>query len=425
MNRAAGPRCGVLRSGSAMSPKRCIAAEEPTLRLTPDELRSRDFRNILLIKLSAVGDVVHTIPVLNKLRRRYPAARLDWLVTPAIGELLRHHPAITAVIKFARQEWSAPWRLAPFASYARLAAELRASRYDLVVDMHGQLRTALLTLATGAPVRIGFDRPRAEVWDATKRKFPELARRHAWQGAREGSWLAYTHHIAVPTLDLHAVDRYLNIGPLLGLDDGPADFSFAIPPEAERRIDALAESYDIAKTKLIVMAPGTIWDTKQWRSGGFAEVARYFLQKKFAVTLIGSGRERARCAEVAASAPGAVNLAGETTLTELAALIRRATICLTNDSGPMHLAVALGRPVVSVFGPTDPIWIGPYRRDGAVLQAKLPCSPCYLRQLSRCSHGHACMRNVSASAVIERMESLLSDEPGDDAAVAKVQASRR
>jgi heptosyltransferase I len=365
-----------------------------------------DFSKILLIKLSAVGDVVHTIPVLNKLRRRYPAAQIDWLVTPPIAELLRHHPAITNVIEFAREEWQSPWRLTPFANYARLAASLRATGYDLVVDMHGQLRTALLTLATGAPVRVGFDRPRPEVWSASDREFPPLARKHAWQGAREGSWLAYTHHIPVPTLDVHAVDRYLNVGPILGLDDGAADFSFPIPAAASARIEQLLRGHGIAATQLLVLAPGTVWETKHWGSGKFAEVARHFMQKGFAATLIGSRRERAVCAEVAQLAPGAVNFAGETSLSELAALIRRSTICVTNDSGPMHLAVALGRPVASVFGPTDAIWIGPYRRENAVLQANLPCSPCYLRQLSRCPHGHACMHDVSARAVIERMEAM-------------------
>jgi heptosyltransferase I len=390
------------------------------------DLRHHEFGKILLIKLSAVGDVVHTIPVLNKLRRRYPAAQLDWLATPAIGELLRHHPAITNVIEFAREDWSTPWRPTPFVSYARLALKLRRTAYDLVVDMHGQFRTAIFALATGAPVRIGFDRPRARVWDASPRKFPEEARKHAWQGAREGSWLAYTHHIPVPTLDLHAVDRYLKVGPLLGLDDGAADFSFPIPREATNRIDALLEYYGIASAKLAVLAPGTIWETKEWRSEGFAEVARYFLQKGFAVTLIGADRERAVCEEVARLAPGAVNLAGETTLSELAALIRRSTISVTNDSGPMHLAVAVDRPVVSIFGPTDPIWIGPYGRADAVLQASLSCSPCYLRQLSRCGHAHACMQDVSARAVIERVDGILRKQPGGPggAGLVKAQASR-
>ena len=375
--------------------------------LRSQDLRSQDFRNILLIKLSALGDVVHTIPVLNKLRRRYPAARLDWLMNPAIAELLRHHPAITNIVEFAREEWSAPWRLAPYASYAQLASRLRAAHYDLVVDMHGQLRTAILTLATGAPVRVGFDRPRARVWDASTRKLPELARRHAWQGAREGSWLAYTHRIPVPTLDRHAVDRYLSIGPILGLDEKQADFSFPISLDAVSRVESLMRRHGIGGRAIVTLAPGTIWETKHWGSDKFAEVARHFLAKNFAVALIGSRRERTVCEQVAQLAPGAVNLAGVTTLDELAALIRRSAMVVTNDSGPMHLAVALDRPVVSIFGPTDPVWIGPYQRTNAVLQAALPCSPCYLRRIDRCRHDHACMEKVSPLAVIARVEHVL------------------
>ena len=383
------------------------------------DLRSRDFHKILLIKLSAVGDVVHTIPVLNKLRRRYPAAQLDWLVTPAIAELLRHNPAITNVIEFAREDWSTLWRLTPFFNYARLAAKLRKTGYDLVIDMHGQLRTAVFTLATGAPVRIGYDRPRARVWDASPRKFPEEARKHAWHGAREGSWLAYTDHIPLPTLDLHAVDRYLSIGPILGLEKDPPDFSFPIPQAADSGVEALLRRHQLSGAGFVAMAPGTIWETKHWGSDKFAEVARHFLQKGIGVALIGTRRERIVCEEVARLAPGAVNVAGETTLTELAALIRRSAISVTNDSGPMHLAVALDRPVVSVFGPTDSVWVGPYGRIDAVLQAGIACSPCYLRQLSRCHHGHACMENVSAGAVIERMNSVLDQQSAATGRVAE------
>jgi heptosyltransferase I len=387
--------------------------------LPPADLRKQDFRKILLIKLSAVGDVVHTIPVLNKLRRRYPAAQLDWLVTSPIAELLQHNPSITNIIEFERDVWSTPWRLAPFAAYARLAARLRAAAYDLVVDMHGQFRTAALTLATGAPARIGFDRPRARVWSASPRKFPLEARRHAWQGAREGSWLAYTHHIAVPTLDLHAVDRYLNLGPILELDKGPADFSFPIPQSANSRVDSLLRQHHIDRADLVVMAPGTVWGTKHWGTEKFAKVAQHFLSRGFAVVLIGTQRERNVCEEVADLAPGAVDLAGMTTLSELAALIRRAALNITNDSGPMHLAVALNRPVISIFGPTDPVWIGPYGRPHAVLHADLPCSPCYLRQLKDCRHEHACMQSVSPLAVIGRAESVL-ESPANQLANAPI-----
>ncbi len=387
------------------------------------ELRNRDFRKILLIKLSAVGDAMQTIPLFNKVRRRYPAARLDWMTTPGIAELLRHNAAISNVIEFSRDEWSSPWTLTPFVSAARLIGTLRAAEYDLVLDLQGQLRSAVFAFTSGAPVRIGFDKPRADVWQNSPRQIPAEARKHAWQGAREGSWLAYTDHIPVPTLDVHPVERYLRVGTMLGLDDGALDFSFPIPQEAATRIDALLDYYNIAKAKLVVMAPGTNWETKEWRRDAFAEVARHF-QRNHAVVLIGSERERAVCEAVTELAPNAINLAGETTLSELAALIRRAAICVTNDSGPMHIAVALDRPVVSIFGPTDPVWAGPYRRNDAVLRAELPCSPCYLRQLSRCRYGHACMKEVSAAAVIARMESVLAKQPAS-ARIPAPQAGRR
>src|SRR5207248_11203870 len=104
---------------------------------------------------------------------------------------------------------------------------------------------------------------------------------------------------------------------------------------------------------------------------------------------------------------GAVEWAGQTTLSELPALLQRAAICATNDSGSMHLAVSLERPVVSVFGPTDPVWIGPYGRPAAVVRASVPCAPCYLRKINACPHAHACMTQVTPEMVIERVEQTL------------------
>ena len=153
----------------------------------------------------------------------------------------------------------------------------------------------------------------------------------------------------------------MNVGSILGLDKGPADFSFPIPKAANSRIDTLLRQHGIDRADVVAIAPGTIW-TKHWGNDKFAQVARHFLSKGFAVVLIGSQRERIACEEVADLAAGAVDLAGMTTLSELAALIHRSTISITNDSGPMHLAVALNRPVVSIFGPTDPLWIGPRDR---------------------------------------------------------------
>ncbi len=380
------------------------------MTLPSTSLCGREFERILLIKLSAMGDVVQTMPVLNKLRRRYPAARLDWLTTPPFAEFLRQNHKISNVLEFARDEWRQPWRLGPLADAARLAAKLRDLRYDLVLDLQGQFRSAVFARATAAAVRIGFARPHPRAWRASSRNLPEEARKHAWQGAREASWLAYTHPIKLPTLDLHAVDRYLGVVPMLGLDEDPADFSFPISPTARERIEALLQRHGIAaSTKLLVMAPGANWETKRWHNEGFAAVARHFLQRRYGVALIGAPSERALCAQIARRAPGSMNLAGETTLSELAALIRRAALCVTNDSGPTHLAVALDRSVISIFGPTDPVWAGPYHRADAVVRAELACAPCYLRRLSRCRHAHACMQEISPRAVIEQVEKLLAD----------------
>ncbi len=377
--------------------------------MKPPTLRARPFERILLIKPSAVGDVVHTIPVLAKLRARYPSARIDWLLTPAIAELIRHHPALSNVVPFDRHAYARLWRSwSSAAGLGRLLGGLRRTRYDLVLDLHGQFRSAVLTLATGAPVRIGFDRPRAAS-QHSPRNLPRAAYRHGWTGAREGAWVAYTHRIPLPTLEAHAVDRYLWLGPLLGLDDGPPDFRIPLPAEAETRVEALLRDRGVPPGRpLVVLVPGTLWETKHWHVEGFAAVGRHLLAAGYAVVLAGSAKERGRCQAVAAGCPGARDLSGATSLTELAALVRRAALCVTNDSGSMHLTVALGRPVVSIFGPTDPVWIGPYGRRDAVVRAGLPCSPCYLRKLRSCPHQHACMTDVTAEQVIACVERTLA-----------------
>ncbi|MBX6312028.1 MAG: glycosyltransferase family 9 protein [Isosphaeraceae bacterium] len=369
----------------------------------------RPFECILVIKPSAVGDVVHALPVLVKLRARFPAARIDWLITPENADLVRHHPALSHVVSFPRRQYARfgrSWDAT--AGPLRLLAEIRRNRYDLVIDLHGQLRSAIFTLASGAPTRIGFDRPRRHVARAGLRRLPRHVWRHGWAGAREGAWVAYTHRIPIPTLDVHAVDRYLWLAPLLGLDDGPPDFRIHVPPEAIARAEGLLESQGLGGKDFALLVPGTIWPTKHWHVAGFAQVGRYFRESGLAVVLAGTLKDRARCQAIAASCPGACDLSGRTTLADLIALIRRATICITNDSGSMHLAVALDRPVVSIFGPTDPVHVGPYGRPLAVVRADVPCAPCYLRRLPSCPNGHRCMEDVTAAMVIERAEQILA-----------------
>lgn len=379
--------------------------------LPVSELISRKFHRILLIKPSALGDVIHTVPVLVKLRERYPQAQIDWMLTPAIADWVGHHPAINRVLYFDRKALVQP-RTAP-ALFLRLMKELTTGGYDLVIDLHGQFRSAFFTLATGSPVRIGFDRPRKDS-QTSNRQIPAEAYKHGWTGAREISWLAYSHHIAIPTLEAHAVDRYLRLGKILGFNPHAPDFHVPISPDAVARAEQLLGNPGPSHQPLLLLCPGTVWDTKRWRTEGFAEVAHHFLQENWKVAVIGSSDDRPVCEKLTTLAPGVLNLCGQTKISELAALTQRANLCITNDSGPMHLAVALNRPVVSIFGPTDPVWIGPYGRPQAVVRLRLPCSPCYLRSVRQCPHDHACMRDITAQDVIARADQMLAAAPATD-----------
>ena len=374
------------------------------------ELQSTEFSRILLIKPSALGDVVHTIPVLVKLRARYPGARIDWLITPENAEIVRCHPALSNVVLFARRDFSKPgrrWRA--LLAFFGLLKQIRRTKYDLVIDMHGQVRSAFFALVSGARVRIGFDRPIKRELTVSAEHDLKNVPNHGWRGAREGSWIAYTHRISIPTLDVHAIDRYLWVGSLLGFDDEPPDLAIHLSPETIHTVERLLEEHGVPAGKpLVVLVPGTIWETKHWTIEGFAGVAREFLRQGFAVALAGTKRDETRCRQIAAAAAGTINLCGKTTPADLAALIRRAEVAVTNDSGSMHVAASLGKPMVSVFGPTNPVHIGPYQRPESVVRVDLPCSPCNYRRLSQCPFDHACMKQLTPEMVVERVRKIVA-----------------
>ena len=385
-------------------------------------LRSADFSRILLIKPSALGDVVHTLPVLVKLRARYPRAQIDWLITPENAEVVRYHPALSNVVLFARRDFSKRGRRwGAFLSFFDLLKQIRSAKYELIIDMHGQVRSAFFALISGARVRIGFDRPVKRGLTVSAEHALKNIPNHGWRGAREGSWIAYTHRIPIPTLDVHAIDRYLWVAPLLGLDDNPPDLTIHLSPQATSKVNRLLKEQGVPVSKpLVVLVPGTIWETKHWTIEGFAGVARQFLQDGFAVALAGTVRDHQRCRQIAAAAPGTCDLTGKTTPADLAALIRRAEVAVTNDSGSMHVAASLGKPMVSVFGPTNPVHIGPYERPESVVRVDLPCSPCNYRRLSQCPFDHACMKQVTSAMVVERVRKILSTAKSQPASVAAV-----
>jgi len=336
-----------------------------------------EIRRVLIIKPSAIGDVVHTLPILGLLRARFPAAQISWLVTPACAGLLDGHPMLHEVIRFDRRGfgdmWKRPDRLFQLRRFTR---DLRRRRFDLVLDFQGLLRSGLLAWSTGARWRVGF------------------------QNARELGHLFYTHRVPIKTTEQHAIERYLEIARAVGCDVPDAlTFPFATTPVDRSGVEAKLAGLG----PFAVLLPATNWATKRWPTGHFAALVRPLHERFGLATVLAGGPDAAALAPLI---PTDLNLAGQTSLRELTALLERATVVIANDSGPMHIAAALGVPLVTLFGPTNPVRTGPYGRPLNVLRLDLPCSPCYSR---KCVH-RSCLQWLTPEAVIDLVASQLRQQ---------------
>jgi lipopolysaccharide heptosyltransferase I len=345
------------------------------------ELASRSFERILLIKPSSLGDIVHALPVLHGLRGRYPHARIDWLIGSAFAPLLEGDAAVDELVIFDRRRFGRIGRSGgATVAFVRFVRELRARRYELVIDLQGLFRTGFLARASGAAVRVGF------------------------ADAREGAWVFYTHRLQPTDPDAHAVDRNYLVAGLFGFADTPIEFKLSLDEAV--RADAARlhrESGVTDEATVVAVVPGARWETKVWLPERFGEMIDTLQSDaKVRCVLLGGADEVELCARIAGccrSKP--VNLAGRTTLRQLAAVLERADVVLCHDSAAMHLATALGRPLVCLVGPTNPLLTGPYRRPEDVVRVPLSCSPCYLRKLSKCGYDHRCMRDLSTSMVVD------------------------
>jgi lipopolysaccharide heptosyltransferase I len=311
-------------------------------------------RRVALIKPSALGDVVHALPVLTALRRRWPATKIAWVVNRGYAPLLEGHPDLNRVIAFDR---GAARRGPIAASLAglRFARTLRQARFDLVIDLQGLLRTGLMAWATGAARRVGF------------------------AAAREGAARFYTDRIDVPDADrLHAVDRYWRVAAALGAGQGPREFRVPISPSARLKARELLGT---RPRPYVMLAVGARWATKRWPTEQFAAAARYALHRAGGTVILVGGREdrglsRATAARLAAPA---VDLCGRTSVGELTAVLAEADLLIANDTGPLHLAAALGRPVVAPYTCTAVRKHGPYGQFHRTAAADVPCHASYLK----------------------------------------------
>jgi heptosyltransferase I len=333
---------------------------------------------IALIKPSALGDVVHALPFLNALRHRFPNAGISWIVNRSYQSLIDGHKALDETIPFDRGAMKGGWRKAARTSLT-LARILRRKRFDLVIDLQGLARSGLMTLATGAKRRVGLST------------------------AREGAHLAYTDVIAIPEPNKrHAIDHYWCVAEALGVVDFPKRFD--VPVREESRTWAREQLRDLPRPWL-TFGVGARWLTKRWPPQHFAELARR-AQERFGGTaiFIGAPDEAFLAKQVIEQLRGpSRNFAGTTTLQQLAGLLEAADAMISNDSGPLHLAVALGRPCVAPYTCTQVRRHGPYGQAGGV-ETTVWCKGSYIRTCDRLE----CMTELTPDRLWPVLSSILT-----------------
>jgi len=362
---------------------------------------------ILLIRLSAIGDLVFSSPLLGALRRAYPQARISWLVQPECAPLLRHHPDLDEVITWPLQEWRRLWRerrwLDLWGRARDLRAELRRRRFDLVLDLQGLLKSGLPAWLTGARERIGL-------------------------GSREGSrWLMT--RVLPRGGDPRAIgSEYRYLAEQLGLP--LADFAMRVVPGEEDRVFARALSAQLELARgYAVICPFTTRPQKHWFEDRWASLARDLRQELgLPVLMLGGPGDRQAARRIQdlveqgqASASdadplsgevsslvlyprGLVNLAGDTSLLQAAALIEACRLLIGVDTGLSHMGLAFGRPSLLLFGSTRP-YLDIGSQSGRVLYHPLPCSPCKRRP--SCGGVFTCMRLIEGEEVVRQARLLL------------------
>jgi heptosyltransferase-2 len=336
---------------------------------------------IVVAQTSFLGDVVLSTPVFAAVKRHDPTAHLTVLVRPETAGILEGHPHVDAVLtddKRGRERGLGS---------LRVLRKLRDGRFDVALALHKSLRTAWLLAAARIPRRIGF--------------------------RQSAGWFLY-HRCVRRDLTRHDVERNLSILAGLAVDpDTMISRPFvACSPAATTRVQAVLRTHHIAAdARLIAIAPGSVWATKRWTVDGYAALARALQQELHATPiLLGAHADAEHAAAIGrAAGRGLVNLVGQTDLSMLVAAIDACDAVITNDSAPMHLAVARGTPVVAIFGPTVPAQgYGPYSDRALVVQRELSCRPCSRHGGARCPIGtHACMREITPIEVQRAVADLL------------------
>lgn len=330
---------------------------------------------VLIILLGAIGDVVRALPLLQRLRAAWPAADITWGVEPPAAPIVAGHPALNRHMVFARSEGISGFR--------RFLRELHALRPDVTLDLQRLLKSGLASWASRAPVRIGFN----------------------YRNSREGNWLFNNRSIPPVERFTSKLGHYLLFADALGAAQVPVTFGLGATEEERARAAELARP---AGDRYAAMFLGSTWASRQWFADAAAEVCRGLRARGITPILIGVPSDAAFAAEVEALSDGAVlNLTGKTSLRDVIALAARATVAIGPDSGPMHIAAAVGTPIISLWGATSPKRSAPYGSEHLLIQGEAPCTPCYNKE---CPIGRVCMQSITGAMVLERVDRSVSDE---------------
>lgn len=319
---------------------------------------------ILFVKLGALGDVINTLPLAVTLKRHF-SARITWLVEPLSEPLLRRHASVDTVIRFEKKRWHS--------QMFDVRRRLKQVRFDIVLDLQRLWKSGLFAMVPPADRRIGFDRRRC----------------------KEMTWLLPFERIAPADPGRHMLLQYLEFAAHLGAPAAAVEWGIPVPDALPPGMPAHFAVLNIGATK----------PANRWTVEGFSELADAVWNSYGIQSVLTGGPEDADMARAIArrAENEPHNLVGKTSIDELTAVINRAQLVVSCDTGPMHLAVALGRPVVALFGPSNPRRTGPFY--GEVVRKNMPCVPC---NRSRCK-SPLCMHEISCRDVMERIAKI---QPG-------------
>ena len=347
--------------------------------------------NILIVKLSAIGDVIHTLPAANALRERYPEAYITWVVEAAAAPLVEGHAALDRVLVSRRKQWARDLlagnrRREALREIRGFIRALRDTRYDLVVDFQQLLKSGVIVSLARGGVKAGFG--------------PGMQH-------MEMSYLSLNRRIPRVSMEHHALPRNLMLLKALGVPASGIVYRLPVDPADDRFVEKVLRKAGLAESRrLVAVNPVAQWETKLWPNDRFAVLAdRLALEYGADIVFTGGPDDRPVVDDIRSRMTRpALDLTGRTTLRTLAALYRRARLVVSTDTGPMHLSAAVGTPVVAVFGPTAPWRTGPFGPGHAVVRLGPVCSPCFKRT---CPRGdHLCMVGLGVDAVLKGVARL-------------------